>query len=603
LVGLNKGLVGFGSNNSRGSLDNLVVQSVLLNTLDTTKYFEDGQPEQFTGPSSGTWTQSNGRDTATAGVGSYAVSSVDLGVNISSSSAVEVTATLNTNGVGGIAFDVYASNDFKFAALDIGHQRVVVGHVDPRRGYVIDAFFAASLVAGTDYVLDVLLKDTVVTVTLGANLLGSYSFNAATADGKVGVMTYGSTTTVDQFEIKTNDAAFVGAPAQPATLRIGDSTVSEGGSGLTAVTVTLSLSAPATAATSVNWTTVAGTAAAGSDFQSASGTATFAAGSMSTTITVYVVGDTVAEANEWFNVKLTSWGPFNLADATGVVTINNDDGLVPLTVSVGNATTVEGNTGTTVNVPVTLSRTSTTTVTVVVTTVAGTAKAGTDFVTKTATLTFAPGVTSQTFSVSIVGDLTAEALETFTLQLSSPTGGAAVETGTGTVTVIDNDGAMFAAQSAPTANAATTTLSADILAATLAQAKAAWKAALPSANFAGLTVQVADLPGDLLGFTLGKAITIDVNAAGWGWLQMSPTAGVPQMDLLAVLEHELGLALGFVEADPLEPVVMARTLEPSLGAVATPPTRILRNVAPGRISAHPLPRTLHHRVAAFTRRR
>jgi hypothetical protein len=165
--------------------------------------------------------------------------------------------------------------------------------------------------------------------------------------------------------------------------------------------------------------------------------------------------------------------------------------------------------------------------------------------------------------------------------------------------VIDNDGAMFAAQSAPTTNA-TTTLSADVLAATLARAKAAWKAALPSVSFAGVTVQIADLDGDLLGFTLGKTITIDANAAGWGWLQMNPAAGVPQMDLLAVLEHELGLALGFVEADPLEPVVMARTLEASLGPVATPPLRIVRNLAPGRISAHRLPHRLPHRIAMFT---
>jgi hypothetical protein len=73
------------------------------------------------------------------------------------------------------------------------------------------------------------------------------------------------------------------------------------------------------------------------------------------------------------------------------------------------------------------------------------------------------------------------------------------------------------------------------------------------------------------------------------------------MDLLAVLEHELGLALGFVEADPRQPVVMARTLEPSLVPVAAPPLRTVRSLAPGRISAHPLPRRLHHRVAMFTR--
>jgi len=68
---------------------------------------------------------------------------------------------------------------------------------------------------------------------------------------------------------------------------------------------------------------------------------------------------------------------------------------------------------------------------------------------------------------------------------------------------------------------------------------------------------------------------------------MNPAAGMAQMDLLAVLEHELGLTLGFAEADPLQPVVMARTLEPALGPQAAPPLRIIRSVSPGRISSHP----------------
>jgi len=125
-----------------------------------------------------------------------------------------------------------------------------------------------------------------------------------------------------------------------------------------------------------------------------------------------------------------------------------------------------------------------------VSTVAGTAFAGSDFVAKTAVVTFAAGTTTAVFSVAIVGDTVAEPTQTFTVQLSSPVG-ATIATGTGTVTIIDNDGAMFAARtaSAPTS----TTLSLAVLNSTLAQAEAAWKAVLPSANFAGVTVSVADL--------------------------------------------------------------------------------------------------------------
>jgi hypothetical protein len=218
-----------------------------------------------------------------------------------------------------------------------------------------------------------------------------------------------------------------------------------------------------------------------------------------------------------------------------------------------------------------------------VTIVAGTAKAGTDFVSKTGTVTFAPGTTTAVFSVAIAGDKVAEPTETLTVQLSSPVG-ATVATGTGTVTIIDNDGAMFAARTATTTT--TTTLTSAVLASTLAQAEAAWQTVLPTASFAGVTVTITDLPGDLLGFTLGNQVTIDLTAAGWGWLQMSPGAGVAQMDLLAVLEHELGLTLGFTEADPLQPVVMARTLEPSLAPQASPPLRLIHSLSPGRIFGH-----------------
>ena len=81
------------------------------------------------------------------------------------------------------------------------------------------------------------------------------------------------------------------------------------------------------------------------------------------------------------------------------------------------------------------------------------------------------------------------------------------------------------------------------------------------------------LPGQLLGFTLGKSITIDPTAAGWGWSVMYPDGSAPRMDLLFTVMHELGLALGFVEDDPAQPVVMGRTLAAEIGPHVTPRLR------------------------------
>src|SRR5262249_30544512 len=101
------------------------------------------------------------------------------------------------------------------------------------------------------------------------------------------------------------------------------------------------------------------------------------------------------------------------------------------------------------------------------------------------------------------------------------------------------------------------TLSARQLPAILAEAIARWQGArLATKALAGIDVRVADLGGDLLGLADSHTIWLDDNAAGWGWF-VDPTPGddaeftTPgdqgeqhRMDLLTVLEHELGHVLG-----------------------------------------------------------
>ena len=107
--------------------------------------------------------------------------------------------------------------------------------------------------------------------------------------------------------------------------------------------------------------------------------------------------------------------------------------------------------------------------------------------------------------------------------------------------------------------------------ASLAQAKLEWAASGVSAEQMArldtIHLAVADLPGLALGQTEDGVITIDANAAGWGWFvdrtpqdsrefalqggvlvaSSGPAAG--HMDLLTVLTHELGHALGLQHAD------------------------------------------------------
>jgi hypothetical protein len=79
-------------------------------------------------------------------------------------------------------------------------------------------------------------------------------------------------------------------------------------------------------------------------------------------------------------------------------------------------------------------------VTVSFATADGTATAGSDYVATSGTLTFNPGVTTQTITVNVVGDTTVEPNETFLVNLSAPSN-ATIATGQGTGTIVNDDGA------------------------------------------------------------------------------------------------------------------------------------------------------------------
>jgi VCBS repeat-containing protein len=121
---------------------------------------------------------------------------------------------------------------------------------------------------------------------------------------------------------------------QPGTLSIGSATVTEGNSGTTDISFTVSRANGTDGAVSATWTFTPGTATE-SDFSGAlSGTVAFAAGQTSATITLNVLGDTVTEANETFTVVLSApSGGATIGTASGLGTINNDD-VPPLNTAV-----------------------------------------------------------------------------------------------------------------------------------------------------------------------------------------------------------------------------------------------------------------------------
>src|SRR5262249_9369236 len=185
----------------------------------------------------------------------------------------------------------------------------------------------------------------------------------------------------------------------------------------------------------------------------ASGTLTFNPGVTSQTITVLVNGNTAFENNETFTVSLTSPTHATITSGTATGTILNDD--LPPSLSINNVSQAEGNSGTTSFVfTVTLAATELPTTVTYATADATATTADGDYQATSGTLTFNPGVTSQTITVLVNGNTVSELNETFTVNLSGAVN-ATIGTASGTGTIVnDDDFPTHFSISAPTATTA-----------------------------------------------------------------------------------------------------------------------------------------------------
>jgi hypothetical protein len=228
------------------------------------------------------------------------------------------------------------------------------------------------------------------------------------------------------------------------TLAINDVSVAEGNAGTSQATFTVTLSAAATHPVVVNYATSNGTALAGSDYVSASGTLTFSSGQTSKTLNVTINGDTLFETNETFFINLSNPVNANINQGHGTGTITNDD--PPPNVSINDLTQAEGNSGTTsFNFTVTLSAASGVTTSVNYATANGTASSGSDYQSTNGTLTFDPGQTAKQLTVSVNGDTQNEPDETFNVNLSNPTN-ATITKSQGVGTISNDDGGLAVVQ-------------------------------------------------------------------------------------------------------------------------------------------------------------
>lgn len=261
------------------------------------------------------------------------------------------------------------------------------------------------------------------------------------------ILLYGGSGAVPNDDVLYVDTSILIAPAP--TLSIGPTSVTEGNAGTTPASFLVTLANSLNQTVTVNYTTEPISATAGTDYEPKSGTLTFAPGESSKTITVNVLGDTLDELPETFRVVLSGATGAAITTDTAIGTIVDDD--PPPVVSISDpAATTETNGNSVLNFTVALSTASGQTVTVQYSTVAGSAQDGSDFTGSSGTLTFAPGETTKTIPITILGDTLNEADETFQVQISGPTL-ATLGNATATGTIIDNDPLPIVSVSSPTA--------------------------------------------------------------------------------------------------------------------------------------------------------
>jgi len=189
----------------------------------------------------------------------------------------------------------------------------------------------------------------------------------------------------------------------------------------------------------VNYATSNGTAAAGSDFTSTTGTLTFAAGELTKTFAIPITDDGAVEPDETIQITLSNAGGNTTLGtlATGSVSIMNNDVATPVAISPATQTINEAAT----TLTFTVSRTTAGSAgNVSYATSGGTATPGTDFTTASGTLTFGTGDLSKTFSVSVINDDMLEPDEGFSVSLSGATGSLSLGSpAIATVTIVDGD--------------------------------------------------------------------------------------------------------------------------------------------------------------------
>jgi hypothetical protein len=259
-----------------------------------------------------------------------------------------------------------------------------------------------------------------------------------------------------QVSVLTSHASVWTLGTPPRTVSIGSAAVSEGQTGKPrTITFPVTLSQPAGGAVHVGYSIQEDHTPNGAgplDYKARTGTLTFNTAKTTrltpTTkyITTTIYPDTQTEVDETFAVDITGvdGGYTPGAESSAVGRILTDDSDPTPSVRVGDASIVEGNIGklNTAKVSIALSDPASTIETVQVSLVPVNATPGVDYrPVKPKTVTFRPGQWQATLAIPVLPDTVMEGDEVVDIVLTNPSTGLTITRSTGTLTIVDDDGA------------------------------------------------------------------------------------------------------------------------------------------------------------------
>ncbi|MEB3331533.1 MAG: Ig-like domain-containing protein [Synechococcaceae cyanobacterium] len=294
-------------------------------------------------------------------------------------------------------------------------------------------------------------------------ILFSNSDVSKLADGTITVTARATDPAGNQGTASTLSFAYV---AQPV---IGSLSISKGQDGNETGSVPLTFNVSRSGSTAqaltvfYKLTNMAGSAAAGVDYNYAAGSdyaangygsLTFAAGSATATISLPVIDNSTVNSTRTLLASLIN-APLGYTisssqSSASASILDNDVAVVVPVISIGTdaLSVTEGNTGSTnLSMVVSLSSATTVPVTVAWALTNGSATFDSDYssAAQSGTLTFAAGEVSKAISVSVLGDTSVETNETFQFSVSSPTN-ATLSGGAGslsrTVTITNDDSSV-----------------------------------------------------------------------------------------------------------------------------------------------------------------